>query len=308
MDKVLENIIESTGKTPIVKLKKISASLPANIIGKVESFNPLGSIKDRIGLSMIEYGEKTGKITEDTVIIEPTSGNTGIALSFICAVKGYRLILTMPETVNIEKKKILKAMGADIILTPADQGMKGAVLRAEQEAEKINDTYLPNQFKNPANPEIHRKTTGEEIWQQTEGNIDILVSGVGTGGTITGITELIKSRKPDFYSVAVEPEESPVLSGGSPGSHKIQGIGAGFIPDILNTEIIDEIICVSMEQAKKGSRDLARKEGMFMGISSGAAVHAAVQIAKRTRNKDKNIVVILPDSGDRYLSTNLYEE
>jgi len=300
------NITKTAGGTPLVYLNKLAEGMPAQIAAKIESFNPLGSVKDRIGAAMIEAAEKDGRITEKTVIIEPTSGNTGIALAFVCASRGYRLALTMPESMSDERKKLLKALGAEIILTPADEGMKGAVARAHQEASAVKDSFIPDQFSNPANPEVHRNTTAREIWDDTEGKIDIFVAGVGTGGTITGVTEAIKKRKPELYSVAVEPAESPVLSGGAPSGHIIQGIGAGFVPDVLNVNIIDEIVKITGEEAEEGARLLAGEEGIFAGISSGAAVRAALRIAQREENRGKLIVTILPDTGSRYLSTNLY--
>lgn len=275
------------------------------MIGKVESFNPLSSIKDRIALNMIETAEKEGLLNKDSVVIEPTSGNTGIGLAFVCAAKGYRLILTMPETMSIERRKILRLLGAEIVLTPGSKGMNGAIVEAEEMAKKTKNSFVPHQFMNPANPDIHRRTTAEEIWKDTDGEVDYLVAGVGTGGTITGISEVIKSRKASFKAIAVEPEDSPVLSGGNPGPHKIQGIGAGFIPDVLNTEIIDEVIKVSNEEAFETARQMAKKEGILVGISCGAALHAALQVARRQENTGKMIVVILPDTGERYLSTAL---
>jgi cysteine synthase A len=275
------------------------------VIGKVESFNPLSSIKDRIALNMIETAEKEGLLNKDSVVIEPTSGNTGIGLAFVCAAKGYRLILTMPETMSIERRKILRLLGAEIVLTPGSKGMNGAIVEAEEMAKKTKNSFVPHQFMNPANPDIHRRTTAEEIWEDTDGEVDYLVAGVGTGGTITGISEVIKARKASFKAIAVEPEDSPVLSGGNPGPHKIQGIGAGFIPDVLNMEIIDEVIKVSNEDAFETARQMAKKEGILVGISCGAALHAALQIAKREENTGKMIVVILPDTGERYLSTAL---
>lgn len=275
------------------------------MIGKVESFNPLSSIKDRIALNMIETAEKEGLLNKDSVVIEPTSGNTGIGLAFVCAAKGYRLILTMPETMSIERRKILRLLGAEIVLTPGSKGMNGAIAEAEEMAKKTGNSFVPHQFMNPANPDVHRRTTAEEIWEDTDGEVDYLVAGVGTGGTITGVSEVIKSRKSSFKAIAVEPEDSPVLSGGNPGPHKIQGIGAGFIPDVLNTEIIDEVIKVSNEEAFETARQMAKKEGILVGISCGAALNAALQIAKREENTGKMIVVILPDTGERYLSTAL---
>jgi cysteine synthase A len=277
------------------------------VVGKVESFNPLSSIKDRISLNMIETAEKEELLNKDSVVIEPTSGNTGIGLAFVCAAKGYRLILTMPETMSIERRKILRMLGAEIVLTPGSKGMNGAISEAEVLAKKTENSFVPNQFMNPANPDIHRRTTAEEIWNDTEGKVDYLVAGVGTGGTITGISEVIKARKPSFEAIAVEPEDSPVLSGGNPGPHKIQGIGAGFVPAVLNTEIIDEVIKVSNEDAFEAARQVAKKEGILVGISCGAAVHAALQVARREENAGKMIVVILPDTGERYLSTALAE-
>jgi cysteine synthase A len=307
MAKIANSVIDLIGNTPLVRLKKIDENLNAEIVGKLEFFNPCGSVKDRIGASMIEAAEKKGLLGKDSVVVEPTSGNTGIALAFVCAVKGYPLILTMPETMSIERRKMLKALGADIVLTPGNEGMKGAVKKAEEILKENPKAFMPQQFNNPANPEIHRKTTALEIWSDTEGRIDILVSGVGTGGTITGIAEVIKKKQPSFKAIAVEPADSPVLSGGEPGPHKIQGIGAGFIPDVLNTNMIDEIIKVTNQEAIDCARQLARKEGIFAGISSGAAVCAAIEVANREENKGKRIVVILPDLGDRYLSTELYQ-
>ena len=304
--RIAEDITKLIGNTPLVRLKKISSELKATLVAKLESFNPLSSVKDRIGLAMIEDGEKKGLIKRDTVIVEPTSGNTGIALAFICAVKGYRLILTMPEGMSLERRALLKGFGAEVVITPAEKGMKGAVEKAEELVKKISNSFMPQQFKNPANPEIHRKTTAEEIWQDTDGKVDMVVAGVGTGGTITGVAETIKKRKPSFKVVAVEPKDSPVLSGGNPGPHKIQGIGAGFIPEVLDLNLIDEIIPVDNQDALNMSRRLAKEEGLLVGISSGAAVWAAVEAGKREENKDKLIVVILPDTGERYLSTELF--
>jgi len=303
---IAEDITKLIGNTPLVRLKKISSGLKATLVAKLESFNPLSSIKDRIGLAMIEDAEKKGLIKKDTVIVEPTSGNTGIALAFICAVKGYRLILTMPESMSLERRALLKGFGAEVVLTPTEKGMKGAVEKAEELIKKISNSFMPQQFKNPANPEIHKKTTAEEIWQDTDGRVDMVVAGVGTGGTITGVAEVIKKRKPSFKAVAVEPKDSPVLSGGNPGPHKIQGIGAGFVSEVLNLNLIDEIIPVDDQDAIEMSRRLAKEEGLLVGISSGAAVWAAVEIGKREENKGKLIVVILPDTGERYLSTELF--
>jgi cysteine synthase A len=278
------------------------------VLVKLESFNPLSSVKDRIGVSMIEAAERAGHIKDDTIILEPTSGNTGIALAFVSAVKGYKLVLVMPETMSIERRKLLKALGADLVLTPGSQGMKGAVSTAEEMlAKDPRYYYIPQQFRNPSNPEVHRKTTAEEIWRDTDGKVDILVAGVGTGGTITGIADVIKSRKPGFKAIAVEPSASPVLSGGKPGPHKIQGLAPGFVPDVLRLDLVDEIIKVEYDDAIKTARRLAKEEGILVGISSGAAAWAGLQVAARSENKGKQIVVILPDTGERYLSTELFE-
>ncbi len=306
--KIAENITELIGNTPLVKLNKIGKDLKATLVAKLESFNPCSSVKDRIGLSMIEAAEREGKIKEDTIILEPTSGNTGIALAFVCAAKGYKLVLTMPDTMSVERRKLLKIFGAQIILTPGEEGMKGAVKKAEELASSDPRYLILQQFKNPANPQIHRKTTAMEIWEDTDGQVDILVAGVGTGGTITGVAEVIKKRKPSFKAIAVEPFDSPVLSEGKAGQHKIQGIGAGFVPDVLNRDIIDEVIKVKHEDAGIMARRLAREEGILAGISSGAALWAAVEVARRDENRGKMIVVILPDTGERYLSTWLFED
>jgi len=304
--KVSNNINSTVGSTPLVRLNAVTDGLQTDILAKLEFFNPLGSVKDRIGVSMIEAAEEKGLINPETTIVEPTSGNTGIALAFVCAVRKYPLILTMPETMSIERRKLLKHLGAKLVLTPGADGMKGAISKAQDILNTTSNIYMPNQFSNPANPEIHRKTTAEEIWNDTGGNVDIFVSGVGTGGTITGVSEVIKSRKPSFKAVAVEPSDSPILSGGQPGPHKIQGIGAGFVPDVLNTKIIDEIVTVTNEQAFETARKLAAQDGILCGISSGAAVWAAMEIAKRAENKGKQIVVVLPSTGERYLSTDLF--
>ncbi len=303
---IFNDITRTIGSTPLVRLNQIALNAKATIFAKLEMRNPLGSVKDRIGFAMIQSAEEKGLIDKDTIIIEPTSGNTGIALAFVCAVKKYRLILTMPETMSVERRKLLKHLGAELILTPAGEGMKGAINKAKELVSKTENSYMPDQFSNPANPEIHRKTTAEEIWKDTDGDIDILVAGVGTGGTITGITEVIKNRKSSFKSIAVEPSDSPVLSGGKPGSHKIQGIGAGFIPSVLNTSIIDEVFQVTNEQAFDTARSVAKTEGILCGISSGAALYAALIVANRQENKGKKIVVILPSTGERYLSTELF--
>jgi cysteine synthase A len=291
-----------------VRLNALGRGLPGAIVAKLESMNPLGSVKDRIGAAMIQAAEARGLITPDTLIVEPTSGNTGIALAFVCAARKYRLILTMPETMSLERRKLLKHLAAELVLTPGNQGMTGAINRAQEIVAGTRGAFMPNQFANPANPEVHRRTTAEEIWRDTWGAVDILVSGVGTGGTITGVAEVIKARKPSFKAVAVEPAASPVLSGGPPGPHKIQGIGAGFIPEILNTRIIDEIIPVSNEAAFDTARQVARQEGILCGISSGAAVFAALTVAARPENQGKLIVVILPSTGERYLSTELFAQ
>lgn len=296
------------GRTPLVWLNRITEGRSARIAAKLEFFNPMSSVKDRIGLEMIEAAERAGKIHDDTVIVEPTSGNTGIALAFVCAARGYRLVLTMPESMSEERRRILRALGADIVLTPAEQGMKGAVERAREMAAEDPRYFVPQQFDNPANPAVHRRTTAEEIWRDTEGSVDIVVAGVGTGGTITGIAEVIKGRKPSVKAVAVEPAESAILSGHDPGSHGIQGIGAGFVPNVLNRDIVDEVVQVTTAKAKETARALARREGIFAGVSSGAALAAALEVAGRAESRDRLIVVILPDTGERYLSTDLYSD
>ena len=308
MGNIAQKLTDLIGNTPMLALNRYSreAGLPEPIIGKLEYFNPLGSVKDRIAFAMIEAAEAAGKIKPDTVIIEPTSGNTGIGLAFVAASRGYKLILTMPETMSVERRNLLKALGAELVLTPGAEGMKGAIRKAEELAQANPNSFLPQQFKNPANPEIHRKTTAEEIWRDTAGKVDIFVAGVGTGGTITGVGEVLKSRNPAVQVIAVEPADSPVLSGGQPGPHKIQGIGAGFVPDVLNRTVIDEIITVKNDDAMATGRELARTEGLLIGISCGAAVWAATQVARRPENKGKVIVVILPDTGERYLSTPLF--
>ena len=306
MAEIFSDIMHTVGSTPLVRLNAIAGGLPATILAKLEFQNPLGSVKDRIGVAMIEAAERAGLINSNTSIVEPTSGNTGIALAFVCAAKKYRLILTMPETMSLERRKLLKHLGAELVLTPGAQGMTGAINKAQEILAKTVGAYMPNQFANPANPEVHRQTTAEEIWRDTQGGVDIFVAGVGTGGTITGVAEVIKTRKPSFQSVAVEPAASPVLSGGLPGPHKIQGIGAGFVPEVLNTKIIDEIITVTNDQAFETARKVAKLEGILCGISSGAAVWAALQKARRPENAGKQIVVILPSTGERYMSTELF--
>ena len=308
MARIAEDITGLVGNTPLVKINKLTAGLPGKVVAKLEFFNPLSSVKDRIGFSMIEAAEKDGKIKDDTILLEPTSGNTGIALAFVAAAKGYPLVLTMPDTMSVERRKLLSALGAKLILTPGSEGMQGAIARAEAIAKEDPRHLILQQFKNPANPDIHKRTTAEEIWKDTDGRVDIFVAGVGTGGTITGVAEVLKKRKPELKAVAVEPVDSPVLSGGKPGPHKIQGIGAGFVPDILRTDLIDEIIKVRHQDAGETTRRLAREEGVLGGISSGANLWAALQVAGREENRDKTIVVVLPSSGERYLSTWLFDE
>jgi cysteine synthase A len=304
---IFPDINTTIGRTPLVRLNNITDGLEAEILAKLEFFNPLGSVKDRIAISMIEAAEAGGLIGPDTLIVEPTSGNTGIALAFVCAAKGYRLCLTMPDTMSVERRKLLIHLGAELVLTPGVQGMKGAIAEAQNIVDSKKDAYMPDQFKNPANPRIHRETTAEEIWKDTGGRVDMLVSGVGTGGTITGVAQVIKQRNPAFKAIAVEPADSPILSGGTAGPHKIQGIGAGFVPDVLEMSLVDEVITVTNDDAFETARQLAEKEGLLSGISSGAAVWAALEMAKRDESSGKRIVVILPSTGERYLSTPLFK-
>jgi cysteine synthase A len=306
MEKIFSDLLGVVGSTPLVRMDRISKGTGVEMLAKLEFQNPLGSVKDRIGVSMILNAEAMGLINEKSLIVEPTSGNTGIALAFVCAAKGYHLLLTMPETMSMERRKLLKHLGAEVVLTPGSGGMAGAIRRAEEILRENQNAYMPNQFANPANPQIHRETTAEEIWKDTGGRVDMLIAGVGTGGTITGVGEVIKKRKPAFKAIAVEPAASPVLSGGKPGPHKIQGIGAGFIPEVLNKDIIDEVITITNEEAFEKARDLAKMEGILCGISSGAAVAAALKVAKRPDSKGKQMVIILPSTGERYLSTDLF--
>jgi len=307
MARIYDDITGTVGNTPLVRLNRITGDAGGRVIGKLESFNPLSSVKDRVGLNMIDDAEKKRLIEKGTTIVEPTSGNTGIALAFVCAARGYKLILTMPDTMSMERRQLLRVLGAELVLTEGSGGMKGAIDKAEEIVAKTPGAFMPQQFKNPANPEIHRKTTAEEIWNDTDGAVDILVAGVGTGGTITGIAEALKERKPEFKAIAVEPEDSPVLSGGNPGRHTIQGIGAGFVPEVLRTDLIDEIVKVSNDDAGETARRLAREEGILVGISAGAAAWAAIEVARRPENEGKMIVAILCDTGERYLTTWLFE-
>ena len=304
--KIHDDVTKLVGNTPLVRLGRMGEGLGATVAAKLEFYNPCASVKDRIGVAMIDAAEKSGDLKPGGTVIEPTSGNTGIALAFVCAARGYKCVLTMPDTMSLERRALLKALGAQVVLTPGQQGMKGAIEKAEELVKETEGAFMPQQFKNPANPGIHRKTTAEEIWRDTDGKVDIFVAGVGTGGTVTGVGEVLKSKKPEVRIIAVEPKDSPVLSGGSPGQHKIQGIGAGFVPDVLNTKILDEIIQITNEEARQTTRKLANLEGILAGISSGANVCAALKVAARDENKGKLIVAVIPDTGERYLSSNLF--
>jgi cysteine synthase A len=306
MSRIHNDITEAVGNTPLVRLNRLAQGVGAQVVAKIESFNPLSSVKDRVGVSMIRDAEQRGLITDQSVIVEPTSGNTGIALAFVCAARGYKLILTMPDTMSEERRQILRVLGADLVLTPGAEGMAGAVKRAEEIVEQTENAFMPQQFKNPANPRAHRETTAEEIWRDTDGAVDVVVAGVGTGGTITGVAEVLKGRKPGLRIIAVEPAASPVLSGGEPGPHRIQGIGAGFVPDVMGLDLVDEVVKVCDDDAGEMARRLAREEGILAGISAGAATCAALRIAARSENEGKLVVVILPDSGERYLTTWLF--